>query len=268
MEDTRAIAVSPRHQIRLASEYLPLLDRAPARDFVVHTIERRQANDMPLMAAEIVIASAAAREQFPLARTFPLHFRKTYFSVRLHRDPQQEFEHARRASEIAQLPPPIGAQANEFRSCFIPGRSYRRMSPFDTQDEEANIRRARDLPLISAAGLWRMLEDAYRLLTTLHAGGFSHGDAQLQNFIVSPAPLEVVLIDFEAARMRDEVESALWETRCDSDFDPVLQEALLLQAALGPQPGELAERAHRAAPRLFRDPARLLRCIRRQEELS
>lgn len=266
MEEHRAIAVSPRHQIRLASEYLPLIDRAPSRDFVVHVIEQRTANGLPLMSAEIVIASAAIREQFPLARTYPLHFRKTYSSARLHNDPQLELELAAKASEIAALPPPIGASPSELRTCFIPGRAYKRVSPFDAHDEEANMGRTRDLPLIVAAGLWRMLEEAHRLLTRLHEGGLSHGDAALQNFIVSPSPLEVILVDYEAARLRESMDAATWHKRCAADFEPMLYEAMLLQAAIGAQPGPLAELSRTQAPKLFRDSMRVLRYVDKQQE--
>lgn len=268
MDDRRTIAVSPRHQIRLASEYLPLIDRAPARDFVVHVIEHRHANGMPLMSAEIVIASAAIRERFPLARTYPLHFRKTYSNVRLHNDPQIELEHAAFASTLAQLPPPIGASPNELRTCFIPGRVYRVLSPFDPHDEDASVRATRDLSLATAIGLWRLLEEAHRLLTRLHAGGLSHGDPQLQNFIVSPAPAEMVLVDFEAARRRDSMDEAAWTKRCAADLTPLLHEANLLQAALGKQPGELAELARDRAKALFRDGERVLRYMERQHELA
>jgi len=267
MEDQRAIAVSPRHQIRLAADYLPLIDRAPSRDFVVQVIEHREANGMPLMSAEIVIASAAVREQFPLAQAYPLHFRKTYFAGRLHSDPQRELDHAARASAIAGLPPPIGASASQIRSCFIPGQSYLRLSPFEPDNEELNARRLRDLPLASAVGLWHLLDHAYRLLTSLHAGGLSHGDPQLQNFLVSPAPLDVVLIDFEAAVTRDEAGEVVWARRMETDVRPLLQEAVLLQAALGRQVGELAARSIAAAHALFRDSERLLRYIDRLDEI-
>ncbi|MET0386113.1 MAG: hypothetical protein ABW321_09160, partial [Polyangiales bacterium] len=260
MEEFRAIAVSPHHQIRLAREYLPMIDRAPATDFVVHVIEQRQANNAPLMSAEIVIAGAQTRERYPLAKTYPLHFRKTYFAARLHGDPRVEHEHAQRASELAQLPPPIGATYDQIRTCFIPGRPYRLHSPFEANEEVANLRRVRDVPVATAAGLWHLLEAAYHLLRTLHAGGLSHGDAQLQNFIVSTAPLEVVLVDFEAAKTREQVDDeASWNSRCATDLMPVLQEALLLQASLGRQAGQMADHALAQAPTLFKDAARVTR---------
>jgi hypothetical protein len=267
MEDSRAIAVTPHHHIRLAGDYLPMIDHAPAHDFVVHVIEHRKANGLPLMSAEIVIAGNETRERYPLAQTYPLHFRKTYFAARLHGDPRVELEHAARASALTQLPQPIGASGDQMRTCFIPGRPYSALSPFEANAEEANLRRVKNLPLATAAGLWRLLEDAYRLIAVLHEGGLSHGDPQLQNFIVSPSPLEVALVDFEAALQRAHTDDATWSKRRVSDYAPLLQEALLLQAAIGRQEGTLAEHALSQAPELFTDAARVLRYIERLEEL-
>jgi hypothetical protein len=254
--------------VRLAGEYQLLLDRAPRRDFVVHTIERREANGLPLMSAEIVIASAPTRQQYPLAATYPLHFRKTYFAARLHGDPRVEYECSLAASALLDLPPPIGHTSDVFRSCLIPGSPYRRITPFDDDSEESNLWRARDVSLAAAAGLWRLAEEACGQLGALHAGGLAHGDAELQNFIVCPAPLEVSLIDFESAVRRDALDEAAWSARCAADYAPLLKEAIYLQAALGRQPGELADRAWAAAPQLFRDPERLRRAIEQLGELK
>lgn len=263
MDEQRWIDVTPRHRVRLASEYLLLIDRAPQRDFIVHTIEKREANGLPLMIAEIVIASAQARSQYPLAAQYPLHFRKTYFAARLRGDPRIEFERSREASELIGVPPPIGHTEHEFRSCLVPGTPYRRLSPFQADAEDGNLRRAADLPLPAAAGLWRLAEEARRQLDALHAGGLAHGDAELQNFIVSPAPLEVVLIDFEASVRREDLDATAWEARCAADHEPLLKEAVFLQAALGRQPGPLGDASWEAAPALFRDGARLRRAIER-----
>lgn len=268
MEEHRTIAVSPRHSVRLASEYWPLLERAPQRDFVVHLIEKREANGVPLMLAEIVIASAAARAQFPLAVEYPLHFRKTYFAARMHGDPKREHEYAARASEILQLPPPIGFTQHEVRSCLVPGSCYRQLSPFDPDSEDTSLRRVSSVQLAAAAGLWRLAEEAYAQLCKLHENGMCHGDAALQNFIVCPAPLEVVLIDFEASLLRDGTDDETWQRRCKADFDALLREAVLLQACLGLQRGALADHAWQAAPGLFRDAGRLRRVVERLGELA
>src|ERR1700753_227040 len=124
MDDDRMVRVSPRHSVRLAREYGDLIAKAPKHDYVVRTIVRREANGMPLMSAEIVIAGTATRKAHPLAGEYPLHFRKTYSPARLHGDPQKEYEHQARASEIIGVPPPIGYGNDVFRSCLVPGRPY------------------------------------------------------------------------------------------------------------------------------------------------
>jgi hypothetical protein len=268
MEDHRWIAVSPRHRVRLASELLLLIDRPPQRDFVVHTIEKREANGLPLMAAEIVIASAQTRSEYPAAAAYPLHFRKTYFAARLHGDPQVEYDCSLKASELADLPPPIGHTAHIFRSCLIPGTPYRRLSPFQQDAEDSNLRHAGDLPLVAAAGLWRLLEEARAQLEKLHLGGLAHGDTELQNFIVCPAPLEVILVDFETSVLRESVDEAAWKKRCELDHAPLLREAIFLQIALGRQRGALADESWDAAPALFRDGARLQRKVEQHGSLN
>ena len=55
-DDVKLVTVSPRHSVLLASELFALVERAPSRDFVVRTLARHEANGMPLMAAELVIA--------------------------------------------------------------------------------------------------------------------------------------------------------------------------------------------------------------------
>src|SRR5687767_10001851 len=100
MNELGLIKVSARHAVRLAHEYSHLIERAPARDYVVRTIARREAGGLPLMSADLVIAGKEAREQFPLAATYPLHFRKTYFPGRLHGDPQVEYQRHLRAAQL------------------------------------------------------------------------------------------------------------------------------------------------------------------------
>ena len=85
----RAVAVSPRHTVVLAAEMAALIERAPRHDFVLRTVTRREANGLPLMTAELVIASEETRAAHPAAAVYPLHFRKTYFPGRLHADPKR-----------------------------------------------------------------------------------------------------------------------------------------------------------------------------------
>jgi hypothetical protein len=268
MDDDRVVQVSPRHSVRLAREYLGLIERAPAQDYVVRTIARREANGLPLMSAEIVIAGWETREKFPLAHTYPLHFRKTYSPARMHGDPAMEFEHHTLASKIIRLPPPIGFSMQTYRSCLVPGRPYQRLSPFGGEPEESNMRVAESLPLASAAGLWRLAESAFAELTALHAAGLAHGDAELHNFVVCPSPLEIVIIDFESVVEKSAVDDAAWAKRCALDLTPLFREAVFLQCALGRQEGPLADQSLREMKRLFKAPDRFRRAIEEQSDLS
>ncbi|HEX7670649.1 MAG TPA: hypothetical protein VF395_13740 [Polyangiaceae bacterium] len=268
MDDDRVVQVSPRHSVRLAREYVGLIERAPAQDYVVRTIARREANGLPLMSAELVIAGWETREKFPLAHTYPLHFRKTYSPARMHGDPAKEFEYHTLASKIIRLPPAIGFSAQTYRSCLIPGRPYQRLSPFGGEPEESNMRVAESLPLASAAGLWRLAEAALQSLTTLHEGGLAHGDAELHNFVVCPAPLEIVIIDFESVVEKSATTEEGWAKRRALDLTPILREGVFLQCALGRQEGPLAEQSLGEMKRLFKAPDRFRRAIDEQSDLS
>jgi hypothetical protein len=268
MDDERMVKVSPRHTVRLAREYGHLIAKPPKHDYVVRTIVRREANGLPLMSAEIVIAGSGTRKEHALAEEYPLHFRKTYSAARLHGDPQKEYEYQARASELIGVPPPIGFGSEVFRSCLVPGRPYNRLSPFGTEPEESNMRSAQSLALASAAGLWRLSEQALEHLSTLHEAGLAHGDAELHNFVVCPAPLELVVIDFESAVPKETLESPDWEKRCALDLVPLLREAVFLQCTLGRQEGKLAELAWERMKTLFRAPDRFKRAIEEQADLS
>lgn len=266
MEGERLVQVSPRHSVLLAEDYGHLIDRAPSQDYVLRTLAHKQTGDLPLMSAELVIAGRETRRLHPLAATYPLHFRKTYFPGRLHGDPETEFQRHRRASELIGLPPPIGHWPSGFRACFCPGKPYSRMTPFGADPEESNLPLARELNLATAAGLWRLLEEAFVLILKLHDGGIAHGDLELHNLIICPAPLEVVVIDFENAVQR-EGDEQLWSKRCESDLMEVLREAVFLQCALGRQPGRLAQEAWVRMDKLFKAPDRFRREIAHQAEI-
>jgi len=268
MDEDTTVLVSPRHSVRLAREYMTIVEKAQRRDFVVRTITRREAGGVPLMSAEIVIAGEETRAEFPLAQTYPLHFRKTYFPGRLHGDPKDEFAAQKRASELIGAPPPIGHTPSVFRNCLIPGQPYSTLSPFQSEPLEANIPKARALSLSAAAGLWLLAERALGHLTTLHRGGLAHGDAELHNFIVCAAPLEILPIDFEGATERGDLSDDDWQFRTTRDLDPLLRHAVLIQVALGPQTGRLAELAEARMPKLFKDPDRFKREIERRESLD
>ncbi len=266
MDDERFVAVSPQHSVRLARELVGLVERPQQNDYVVRTIARREANGLPLMSAEIVIAGRETREKNPEANTYPLHFRKTYFAARLHGDTGKEFENQALASRILGLPPPIGFAPNVFRSCLAPGRPYHRLSPFGVDPEEENLRVATKVALASAAGLWGFAASALTQLSTLHAAGLAHGDAELQNVVVCPSPLEVVLVDFEAAVRRDELDESAWGARRTADLVPLLREAVFLQCVLGRQRGPLADASWSELDRLFRSPHRFRKAIELQPD--
>lgn len=267
MDETRAIAVSPRHTVLLAVELFPLIEKAPRQDFVVRTKARREANGLPLMTAEMVIASEETRRIHPAANTYPLHFRKTYFPGRLHGDPCVEFEQHLLASRLCRTPPPIGHAAAVFRSCLVPGQSYARLTPFGGEPPENNITKAQKLSLASAAGLWRLAEETLAQLLMLHDGGLAHGDAELHNIIVCPSPLEPILIDFEAAARRETMKNTDWDERCKMDLQPVLREAVYLQCLLGRQPSPLGELSWNRLGDLFRSPDRFRRAVEMQAGL-
>ncbi len=260
MRDDGLIQVSPRHTVRLGMEYHHLIRQPPGSDYVMRTLARREAAGMPLMAAELVIASHETRERFPMAEEYPLHFRKTYYPGRLHGDPQIEYDRQLRASELIGVPPPIGHTPRTFRTCFLPGRPYSRMSPFGVEPEEGNIPLAKELPLASAAGLWRLLEQGYSEIMTLHAHNLTHGDLELHNLIVVSSPLELLLIDFENSTECGE-DKAAWKKKCAADTRNLLREAIFLQCALGRQPGSMADAAWKMLDTLFKAPDRFRREI-------
>jgi hypothetical protein len=261
VEEGRSIPVSPRHHVVLAPELCILIDQAPRTDFVVRTLARREVNDLPLMTAELVIASVATRAAFAAARSYPLHFRKTYFPGRLHGDPKVEFDHHMLAYQLCSIPPPIGYGDNEFRSCLIPGQPYARLTPFGGDPPENNIAKAENQPLATMAGLWRLAEEMLAQLLAIHDAGLAHGDAELHNCIISPSPLEPILIDFESAVRRESLSDRDWKRRCELDLEPILREAVYLQCALGRQSGRLGELAWSHLDRLFKAPDRFRRAI-------
>ncbi len=266
-DEDQLVQVSPRHSVSVGPEYAVWIKRAPRQDFVVRTIMKREANGLPLVSADIVIAGEETRANYPLAADYPLHFRKTYYPGRLHGDPRQERDHQNEASAILGIPPAIGATHQVFRSCFLPGTPYHRLSPFGAEPEEANLPVAKKLSIATAAGLWRLLHDAHDALVKLHQAGLTHGDLELHNLVVCPAPLECLLIDFEAAARKDELGDR-FDKRCSDDFLPMLREAIFLQCTLGPQPGPFAEMARTRAAEVLKRSERFLDEIGGQSKIA
>jgi len=255
------VKLSARHSVTVSDDYLALIERAPQQDFVVRTLAKRSAGDIVLMTGELVIAGRQTREQFPLAAAYPLHFRKTYFPGQLRGDPKGEFERHTRASGLIGVPAPIGHAGPIFRSCLLPGRPFHKLSQFGSEPEESNLKHADKLTLEAAAGLWLLTEQVYQTLTSLQRGGLTHGDAELHNFIVCPAPLEVLPIDFDMAVERESVNEEAWQLRCARDLEPLLKLAVCLQCSLGPQLGELAELSLARLDALFSKGALFRRAI-------
>jgi len=258
------VAVSPQYELLLAPEYAQLVRYAPEHDFVMRTITRREANGLQLMSAEMVIAGKDTRREFPLADQYPMHFRKTYFPGRLRGDPSVEFANQQLAAEILHAPPPIGFTKDTFRSCFVPGKPYSRLTPFGVEPVENNVQIAEELNLAKAAGLWWLCSQTFDQLIRLHAAGLVHGDMELHNIAVAPSPVGAVLIDFELARQKKDLSEAEWNKLVPADFTELLKEAVYLQCALGRQPGPMADLAMAKIAELFPSPGRFERHIRRQ----
>ena len=236
------VKVSARQSVTVREDYFSLIRQAPQQDFVVRTLARTMASaDTPLMIGELVIAGAATRDRYPLAATYPLHFRKTYYPGRLRGDTEVEFARHARASEVLGIPPPIGYAGGVLRTCLLPGRPFDQVMPFGSEPEESNIIHADGLCLAQAGGLWVLAERVLAALTALHGAGLTHGDAQLHNFVVCNAPFDVLPIDFDMAVLREAVSDDEWQRRCDRDLEPLLKIAVYLQCALGAQEGALAE---------------------------
>ena len=264
MSDASLVKVSPRHSVSVDEDYLALIERAPRQDYVVRTLARKMVGNSPIMTGELVIAGGETREQFALAQVYPLHFRKTYYTGRLRGDPSREFECHTRASRLVDVPAPIGHSLGVFRSCLLPGKPYKQLSPFGSEPENSNIRVASELHFVEAVGLWRIIEDLFNILQTLQRGGLTHGDAELHNFIVCPTPLETLPIDFELAVVEEEVSPEEWESRSAADLSLLLKEAIYLQCALGEQSGPLADLAFHRLDELFQSGAQFRRAIDRR----
>jgi hypothetical protein len=261
LDGRHVVQVSPRHAVTVDDDYAALIKRAPQQDYVVRTLARRMAGDTPLMSGELVIAGLGTRSAYPLAEAYPLHFRKTYYPGRLRGDTEGEFARHTEASVILGIPAPIGFAGGTFRSCLLPGRPFDQLTPFGTEPEDSNIKHADKLPLASALGMWLLAERVMTTLTSLHRAGMTHGDAELHNFVVCPAPVDIVPIDFDMATRRESLADADWQERCDKDLENLFRLAVFLQCALGAQPSVLGERSRASADKLFTRSAPFLRAI-------
>ncbi len=256
------VPVSPFHQIELAEVLQRKLEHPGESDYVVRRISQKTVNGQPLIQGELVVSGTRTLEEFPLAREFPVHFRKTYYPICFHQDPAREYENHLAASEIIPVPPPIGSTRTSFRSCFLPGKPYSSLSPFGVEPEEGNLPIAEGADPAALIGLWTLLAPIYDQIQRLHEAGFAHGDLFLHNVIVSLSPVGGHLIDFELATRKSEAASEEeWQAKVGDDFREILTEAVHLQCALGAQQGPLAEAAIDQLPALFKNPDRFRRAI-------
>lgn len=235
------IELSPFHHIELAPAWEEMRDNPPDRDQVIRTVSRKLLNDQPLIQGDLVLAGLDTRAEFPLAEKYPVHFRKTYYPGAFHKPPQEEYDHHLQISRILDVPPPIGATRNSFRSCMIPGTPLNRLSPFGVEPPERNIGVAEEKDVTSLMGLWSLFETVHEQITTLHASGLAHGDLFLHNIIIPSSPIGVFLIDFELVIEKKEVSDEAWEKACAADFDELYHGAVYIQCGLGKQNGPLAE---------------------------
>jgi len=261
LDGSNVVQVSPRHVVTVDDDFAALIKRAPQQDYVVRTLAKRMAGNTPLMSGELVIAGSATRKAHPLAESYPLHFRKTYYPGRLRGDTAGEFARHTEASEILGIPPPIGYAGGTFRSCLLPGRPLDLLTQFGSEPEDSNIKHADKLPLASAIGMWLLAERVLHALTTLHDAGMTHGDAELHNFIVCPAPVDVIPIDFDMAVRREGLDATEWTAACEKDFENLFRLAIFVQCALGAQSSALGEQSRAAADKLFQRSAPFLRAI-------
>lgn len=249
------IELSPYHQIKLNPAWEALKDNPPDRDQIIRTVSRKMLNDQPLIQGDLVFAGLDTQAEFPLAKKYPVHFRKTYYPGAFHKPPQREYDHHLQISGILEVPPPIGATRNSFRSCMIPGTPLNRLSPFGVEPLDRNIAIAEDCDTTSLMGMWGLLETIHGQITKLHGAGLAHGDLFLHNIIVSSSPIGVFLIDFELAVEKKEVSDEDWEKACAADFEELYQTATYVQCGLGKQAGHLAEASLAHLKPLFGDSA-------------
>jgi len=245
------IELSPYHQIALAPAWEALGDNPPDRDQVIRTLSRKMLNEQPLIQGDLVYAGMDTKVEFPLAEKYPVHFRKTYYPGAFHKPPQREYDHHLQISSILDVPPPIGATKNTFRSCLIPGTPMDRLSPFGVEPLEQNIALAEKTDTLSLIGLWNLFETLNEQISRLHQAGLAHGDLFLHNIIVPSSPVGIFLIDFEMAVEKKNVAKEVWEKARQADLEELHRSAVYIQCGLGKQTSPLAETSLSRLSELF-----------------
>lgn len=252
--DNAPVPLSPFHRIDVNETLRYLLDQPREKDFSLRTIAHKLGPDgRELVHMDLVIAGRETRAAFPLAQRYPIHFVKTYQPWSFHGDPKVEYDNHLAAAAILNAPAPIGYDASSIRSAFLPGKPLSRLSPFtNVEPRERCLGIAQQTDPAALIGLWKLAEEAFAQLQTLHAHGFFHRDLELHNLIVCTAPVRVFLIDFESAERDFKGPCETREELRFNDLAEILRLAIYVQSGLGGQEGPLAEASRQALPKLFR----------------
>lgn len=245
------IRLNPKQQVDLIPELADLIKHPPDKDVIIRTLSRKLANDQPLIQGDLVIAGKDTLSEHPRAVQYPVHFRKTYYPVSFHPPATLEYNKQEEIAPILDLPPPIGADTNCFRSCFLSGIPLAKLSPFGVDPEVTNLQIAEKTDPGKLIGLWKLLADLYKQIEQLHKAGFVHGDLFLHNVIVSTSPVKLYLIDFALAVRKEETDN--WDKLCKNDLSEVYRHALWVQAGLGIQTEEPGPSALDTAEKLLPD---------------
>ncbi|MEM1059060.1 MAG: phosphotransferase [Verrucomicrobiota bacterium] len=251
-DPSKRVRLSPLHEVELTETFAYYIDHTPEDDVVITSLAKKMAGGEPLIQGELVIAGHETREKYPLAWEYPVHFRKTYYPTCFHQNPKGELDNLNRAAEILGIPAAIGCTRTTFRSCFVPGRPFNRLSPFGVEPPERNIEIAQEQPAALLIGMWKLLEELFADVKLLHAGGLVHGDLYLHNAIISLSPVQVCLIDFELAKSKTGDNAAPdWDKAVAFDRQMLLTEAVFVQCGLGRQFTPLGDAAEEALEELF-----------------
>jgi hypothetical protein len=234
-----------------------LLEDPPDEDTSLQTIY-----ETPFVKGEIVVAGKKTREQYPLTKYYPLHFRKTYLQQfsRWETAPAHEentsrmvWRHFEEEGKHNKVPLPLGSSPTTFRSQLLEGKTVAALSPVhsshDPKELAAQILKARK-NFGGVTGFWKGLESVFETAATLAEGGMLHHDLHEQNMLISPEG-EGFIIDFETTEEDDRFGTLAWEGATKEDTRALTECAALTRLCAGPkdrlpEKTELASRAKMA----------------------